>query len=173
MITNSKDPLTSTDKAEKASKFLTESIDLLSEVCVKMGQTEVALERAEKESENLRVLLRDICKEWNEGCSEECDKLMHHETCQRVNIAQAKRAMQQRIDYLEDRVKIIGILRQLIMEIGVVEGRNIKDDTKYLIQTAITISEVDPSSQPPIHKKPLLVKNLKSFFGRIRDYFMV
>lgn len=64
-------------------------------------------DKIKKENENLHLLLKDICGEWNEDCDEDCDNIAHSETCKAVNIAEAKKAMREEIENLTMRIELL------------------------------------------------------------------
>jgi hypothetical protein len=64
-------------------------------------------DKIKKENENLHLLLKDICGEWNEDCDEACDSWGHTETCKMVSIAEAKKAMREEIERLTIRIELL------------------------------------------------------------------
>ena len=56
--------------------------------------------KLEQERDNAKQLVKEICAEWHEDCEPCCDSYGHDENCRAVNIAAAKRAMQDEIKRL-------------------------------------------------------------------------
>lgn len=58
----------------------------------------------EQKYRSLKVLLNDLCQEWNEDCEKSCDSYAHAEECRNVNLSEAKKFMRLKIESLESEL---------------------------------------------------------------------
>ncbi len=100
-----------TDAMWRSLRFAMDSGDAL-KICESSRtlERELAAERAKREKAEAkykiaRTVLLDICAEWNEDCDPACDSYGHTETCKATNIANAKRALRERAESAEARLK--------------------------------------------------------------------
>lgn len=66
-----------------------------------------ARKKAQEEYGHMKSLLKDICDEWNEACEDTCNSHGHDEECCAVDIANAKRKLNQETTALKAENNIL------------------------------------------------------------------
>lgn len=113
-------PVLSREEYDKAIR--SECVGRRNELLARDAALREKVERLTRERDNLRILLKDICDNWNEPCEPSCDSYGHDDKCKATDIGVAKRALHARVATLEAALReIAGELCEIAR--SVLEGK--------------------------------------------------